>query len=79
MENKEEIVLDILDRAEQRPWKVESAILGKLPAVYMRTKKIDHDKAVALTLELINKLGSLDDGTEILEIREKLLTLIDLD
>ena len=78
METKKSVIDEILDRAEQRPWKIQSAIMGKMPAVLMRAKNISHQEAQDLTLELIHRLGPIGDDSDLSEIKEKLNALINL-
>ena len=77
-ETKEEVVNKILENAEHRPWKVVSAIYGKLPLVYMRNRKLTHDQAMEMTHSIVKSLGTLSDDEDINKIRSMLITRIDI-
>jgi hypothetical protein len=77
-ETKEEVVNKILENAENCPWKIKSAMIGKLPMVYMRQRGLTYDQAMEITLGIVSNIGNLDDDEKIDKIKAMLLTRIDL-
>jgi hypothetical protein len=77
-ETKEQVVETILENAEHCPWKVASAVYGKLPPVLMRNKKVTYEQAIEMTRDLVQDLGTLSDNDDMNNIRQMLLKRIDL-
>lgn len=77
-ETKEEVVDIIMTNAEQRPWKVASAIMGKLPAVYMRTRNMTYEQAIETAAAVSHDFSRLSDDEDPAKIRSMLLSRIDL-
>lgn len=77
-ESKEKVVNTIFENAEQRPWKLASAIWGKLPLVFMREKQMTREEALAATKVIVDSLGSIPDDANMETIKEKLLQAIEL-
>ena len=77
-ETKEKVVEEILENAEYRPWKVVSAIYGKLPVVLMRNRNLTYEQAMDITHATVKNMGDLDDDMDINKIKSMLLTRIDI-
>jgi hypothetical protein len=76
-ETKESVIDAILERAENRPWRVVSAIYGKLPFVLMRSRKLSYDEALVITQAVVQSIGCLDDDMNTHQMRELLNSRID--